>query len=76
MEFTNRYNKTKKVQVWLARRSVAVLREAARYTWMHGIPARKSDVWDGRKFPRQRRISLPFSRAIIAPAKRYRGAIP
>ena len=65
MEFTNRYNKTKKVPVWLARRSVAVLRKAARYTWLHGIPARKSDVWDGRKFPRQRRISLTFRRAVI-----------
>ncbi len=65
MEFTNKYDKTKKVPVWLARRSVAVLREEARYTWMHGIPARKSDVWDGRKFPRQRRISLTFRQAII-----------
>ena len=65
MEFTNQYDKTKKVPVWLAQRSIAVLREAARYTWMHGIPPRKSDVWDGRKYSRQRRISLTFRRAII-----------
>ena len=65
MEFTNQDDKTKKVPVWLARRSIAVLREAARYTWLHGIPARKSDVWDGRKYERQRRVSLTFRSVII-----------
>lgn len=65
MEFTNQYDRTKKVAVWLARRSIAVLREAARYTWLHGIPARKSDVWDGRKYARQRRVSLTFRSVIV-----------
>lgn len=64
MEFTNQYDRTKKVSAWLARRSIAVLREAARYTWLHGIPARKSDVWDGRKYARQRRVSLTFRNVI------------
>ena len=64
MEFTNQYDKTKKVSVWLALRSIAVLTEAARYTWLHGIPARKSDVWDGRKYARQRRVSLTFRKVI------------
>ena len=65
MDFTNQSDKTKKVPVWLAPRSIAVLTEAARYTWLHGIPARKSDVWDGRKYARQRRISLTFRRVIV-----------
>ena len=65
MEFTNQHDKTKKVPVWLAPRSVAVLREAARYTWLHGIPARKSDMWDGCKYARQRRISLTFRTVIV-----------
>ena len=65
MDFTNQYDKTEKVPVWLARRSIAVLTEAARYTWLHGIPARKSDVWDGRKYTRQRRISLTFRGVVI-----------
>ena len=65
MEFTNPDDRTKKVSVWLALRSIAVLREAARYTWLHGIPARKSDVWDGRKYARQRRVSLTFRSVII-----------
>ena len=65
MEFTNQHDKTEKVSVWLASRSIAVLREAARYTWLHGIPARKSDVWNGRKYARQRRISLTFRAVIV-----------
>ncbi len=65
MEFTNQDNKMEKVPVWLAPRSIAILREAARYTWLHGIPARKSDVWDGRKYTRQRRISLTFRTVIV-----------
>lgn len=65
MEFTNQYDRTKKVPVWLAGRSIAVLKEAARYTWLHGIPARKSDVWNEHKYERQRRVSLTFRRVII-----------
>lgn len=65
MEFTNENDKTKKVSVWLASRSIAILKEAARYTWLHGIPARKSDVWDGRKYARQRRVSLTFRCVIL-----------
>ena len=76
MEFTNQHDETKKVSVWLARRSIAVLREAARYTWLHGIPARKSDVWDGRKYARQRRVSLTFRSVIIETPKHYEDKIP
>ena len=76
MEFTNQYDKMKKVSVWLAPRSIAVLREAARYTWLHGIPARKSDVWDGRKYARQRRVSLTFRSVIIENPKHYKDKIP
>ena len=76
MEFTNQHDETKKVPVWLARRSIAVLREAARYTWLHGIPARKSDVWDGRKHARQRRVSLTFRSVIIETPKHYEDKIP
>ena len=75
MEFTNQDDKTKKVPVWLARRSIAVLREAARYTWLHGIPARKSDVWDGRKYSRQRRVSLTFRGVITETPKHYEDEI-
>lgn len=62
MEFTKDSDRSKKIPVWLGRRSIAVLKKAARYEWMHGIPARKSDMWKGRKFLRQRRVSLSFRR--------------
>ena len=47
-------------------RSVIVLKGAARYDWTHEIPARKSDVVDGAKVGRERRISLTFRRVIRA----------
>ena len=64
MEFTKDVDRTKKVYVWLAKRSIAVLQKAARYEWLHGIPARKSDIWEGRKYIRQRRVSLSFRRTV------------
>lgn len=65
MNFTNKYNKTKKIPVWLAPRSLVVLSGEARYTWLHGIAARKWDEWNGQKHERQRRVSLTFRKVII-----------
>ena len=70
MNFTNKFDKTKKIPVWLAPRSLVVLRGEARYEWLHGITARKSDVWDDEKHERQRRVSLTFRKVIIKTAKR------
>lgn len=64
MDLTNKYDKTKKVPIWLAPGSLTVLSKDAKNKWLHGIPARKSDMWDGRKYPRQRRVSLSFRRLI------------
>jgi alkylated DNA repair dioxygenase AlkB len=44
----------------LAPRSLLVLSGEARWDWKHGIPARMSDVWDGREHVRSRRVSLTF----------------
>jgi alkylated DNA repair dioxygenase AlkB len=44
----------------LAPKSLLVLSGEARFGWKHGIPARISDVWDGREYPRSRRVSLTF----------------
>jgi alkylated DNA repair dioxygenase AlkB len=41
-------------------RSVLVLSDAARYEWQHGIAARKTDVWQGERLPRGRRLSVTF----------------
>ena len=65
MNFTNKFDKTKKIPVWLAPRSLVVLSGEARYEWLHGISARKSDEWDGQTHNRKCRISLTFRKVII-----------
>jgi alkylated DNA repair dioxygenase AlkB len=37
-----------------------VLRDEARYEWRHEIRARRTDVWEGRRIARDRRLSLTF----------------
>ena len=64
MQFSN--SKTgEKQERYLAPRSLVVLSGAARYDWQHSIPARKSDLVDGIKIPRGRRISLTFRNVIL-----------
>ena len=75
MDFINKYDKAKKIPVWLAPRSLIVLNDEARYEWLHGIAARKWDKWDGRKYERQRRVSLTFRRVIIEKEKHYKKEI-
>ena len=70
MNFTNKSDKTKKIPVWLAPRSLVVLKGEARYEWLHGIAARRWDEWDGEKHERQRRVSLTFRKVILKTAKR------
>lgn len=65
MDFTNKDDKTQKISAWLAPRSLVVLSDEARYKWLHGIAARKSDPWEGEKHERQRRVSLTFRKVII-----------
>mgnify|MGYP000085455545 CR=1 FL=1 len=40
--------------------SLLVIAGEARHEWTHAIPARKTDLVEGRKFQRTRRISLTF----------------
>ena len=46
--------------VFLEPRSALVLAGEARQRWMHGIPARLADQWQGVERPRGRRVSLTF----------------
>ncbi|MCC7449354.1 MAG: alpha-ketoglutarate-dependent dioxygenase AlkB [Anaerolineae bacterium] len=55
-----------RVPVLLEAGSLVVMQGAARYGWKHSIPARKSDVYEGRKIERGRRISLTFRKVITA----------
>ena len=65
MDFTNKFDKTKKIPVWLEPRSLVILSGEARDAWLHGIAARKSDEWNGEKKERQRRVSLTFRKVKI-----------
>ena len=60
-----------KVPRLLERRSVAVMRDEARYRWKHEIRKRKSEPpldQGGKRRPRQRRISLTFRKVLPRPA--------
>lgn len=54
------------VPIYLEPRSLVVLAGAARYDWMHSIPSRRSDPWQGRTIPRERRVSLTFRKVILS----------
>jgi alkylated DNA repair dioxygenase AlkB len=59
MDFT--HSKTaQKTSLFLPPRSLLRLQGDARYHWQHGIAKRKSDVFDGVKIQRGRRVSLTF----------------
>ena len=49
----------------LPRRSLLVLSGPARYEWTHAIAARKSDLKDGVRRPRGRRVSLTFRKVLL-----------
>ena len=53
-------------ELYLRERSLIVLSSAARYEWQHAIPARKSDVVNGFKIERQRRVSLTFRTMLLS----------
>lgn len=61
MEFER---KGDRVPIYLPRRSLVVVQDEARNLWTHAIPARKTDVQEGVRLPRGRRVSLTF-RTII-----------
>ncbi len=63
MEFTHPHHAK---QTWVLEPcSLFVLSGAARYEWQHCIPARKSDVIDGSKINRTRRVSITFRKVIL-----------
>lgn len=56
-----------KLELRLPIRSLLILAEDARYVWSHMIPARQSDMVDGVRRARARRVSLTF-RTVLASA--------
>jgi alkylated DNA repair dioxygenase AlkB len=59
MDFTHPEDGTK-VAIPLAPGSLCVMTGPARYTWRHGIAARKSDPGTSGRVPRGRRVSATF----------------
>lgn len=55
-----------KLELRLPVRSLLVLAEDARYLWSHMIPARQSDVVEGVRRARGRRVSLTFRTVRVA----------
>jgi alkylated DNA repair dioxygenase AlkB len=64
LEFTH-IESRRKVPLFLARRSLVVFSGEARYDWRHGIAGRLSDLHEGRKVTRGRRLSLTFRNVLI-----------
>lgn len=65
MEFSNP-NTREKAEKLLEQRSLIVLSGKARYEWAHAIPGRKSDMMNGQKIYRLRRVSLTFRNVILS----------
>ncbi|MYB96846.1 alpha-ketoglutarate-dependent dioxygenase AlkB [Candidatus Poribacteria bacterium] len=65
MDFTNKLDRNQKIPVQLAPRSLVVLKDAARYRWLHSIAARRWDQLEGNRYYRERRVSLTFRKVII-----------
>ena len=65
MDFTNKLDRTRKIPVRLAPRSLVVLKDEARYGWLHSIAARRWDQQEGNRHYRERRVSLTFRKVII-----------
>ena len=58
--FPHRTDKSQAFDIVLEPQSLVIFRGASRCQWQHAILARKSDVQNGCKIPRARRVSLTF----------------
>ncbi len=65
MEFTKGYNRLEIIPILLEPRSALVMTGVARYDWLHGIKAVKTETFQGWKIVRARRVSLTFRKVIL-----------
>ncbi len=54
-----------KIPFLLEPRSLVVMKNECRFFWKHGIPARKTDKFNGQLYKRKRRISLTFRKVVL-----------
>ncbi|NJL95377.1 MAG: alpha-ketoglutarate-dependent dioxygenase AlkB [Anaerolineae bacterium] len=64
MRFTHCHSQETR-SLWLERGSLLVMRGDARYAWQHGIHARHTDLHQGQRTPRGRRVSLTLRNVIL-----------
>lgn len=62
MIFKNKAGETRNIA--LNPRSVIIFQKDARYSWTHSIPSRKSDIINGVRVQRARRVSLTFRQVV------------
>jgi len=65
MNLTNKDDTSFKYEYLLEPRSLLILKNDARFKWMHGIKALKNDKYFEKVIPRERRISLTFRKVIL-----------
>lgn len=64
MEFYKNKPIPEKKKIYIPSRSLYIIKDDARYVWKHGIPPRKYDEVNGKKIPRETRISITFRNVI------------
>jgi hypothetical protein len=64
MEFTNETGGVE--ELFLEPMSALVMAGEARHEWKHAIANRPVDLWQGREWPRGRRVSLTFRKVLPA----------
>lgn len=67
MNFTHTQT-SEKANILLQSGSLLIFKGEARYSWQHGISARQRDSYKGRRFMRNRRVSMTF-REVLFPYK-------
>ncbi len=60
MDFISKHDKNIGYALLLSPCSMLVMQQEARYDWLHGIKPKKTDVYQGNKIQRARRVSLTF----------------
>ncbi|MCF2221067.1 alpha-ketoglutarate-dependent dioxygenase AlkB [Chryseobacterium sp. PS-8] len=72
MNFQKDKNATaeEKIPLLLPPRSLVIMKNEARYEWLHSIPNRKKDVFNGNTYPRGRRVSVTFRKVILEESRK------
>lgn len=65
-ELEFKHTKTKETKaIYIQRKTLIIMQGEARYNWMHLIRNRKTDLYNGTKLFREKRLSLTFRKVIL-----------